>query len=85
MNYNRLLCNVCGWIGSDDDVLHAPSPFNPADELTGCPACKSTGEFVVLCDVAGCPNEPSCGTPVPGGYRSTCHEHMPPTAAAPQE
>ena len=30
-----------------------------------------------LCDEPGCFEEISCGTPIEGGYRSTCYEHMP--------
>lgn len=31
----------------------------------------------LLCDEPGCGEESTCGTPIPGGYRRTCHKHIP--------
>jgi hypothetical protein len=74
----KILCNECGWAGMSDEALAAPSPFDPAQKLTGCPRCRGV-DFLWGCDEPGCDAEATCGTPTPdGGYRHTCHRHRPP-------
>jgi hypothetical protein len=85
MSYSvRWLCNVCGWIGDDAELLRAPNPFNPKDEVCGCPKCRAVNDLANACGTPGCVREASCGFPVPGGYRRTCYEHLPANAAPDQ-
>lgn len=65
------------WRGTSDEVLRAPNPFDPADELWGCPKCKAVECLYLVCDEPGCWEHSTCGTPTPAGYRSTCGKHMP--------
>lgn len=68
-------CEYCGTITLQDDLLEAPSPFDPQDTLWGCPNCKSAEGFDEICDEPGCKNETCCGVPTEKGYRRVCHEH----------
>ena len=67
----------CGWTGLEKDVLSAPNPFDPEDDLTGCPECKGVNTIVPACDEPGCWEEVTCGAPTPSGYRQTCGKHRP--------
>lgn len=73
----RFKCTDCEvWAGDVAEMLVARNPFDPMDEIRGCPHCKSVEQFVNMCDEAGCSREASCGWPTAeGGYRRTCHEH----------
>lgn len=72
----RWRCHDCGAITPDAELLHAPSPFDPDDELTACPRCRGVAQFDLLCDEPGCDKVGSCGWPTPhGGYRRTCYQH----------
>ena len=58
--------------------LRAPNPFNPTDEVLGCPHCKAIADIAdALCDEPGCELLVTCGTPTPTGYRHTCSKHAP--------
>jgi hypothetical protein len=72
----RWLCNACGWNGNDADLLLAPSPFDAADTVVGCPSCRAVNEVENACDEPGCSMPATCGFPAPGGYRRTCGKHM---------
>jgi hypothetical protein len=67
----------CNWHGTSDEVLRAPHPFDPGEEVWGCPKCKSIDSLYLACDEPGCWKPVSCGTPTPTGYRSTCGQHRP--------
>lgn len=71
------MCEACGWHGSESDLLKAPNPFAPGEQIFGCPSCKSIDCFSVVCDEPGCWRSVTCGTPTPAGYRSTCRRHKP--------
>ena len=76
----RWRCRDCGDISLEVDLLRAPNPFCPDQNILGCPECKSVGDFARLCDEPGCCNEVMCGFTTTegdefGGYRMTCHEH----------
>lgn len=72
----RWLCQSCDWIGNDEDLLRAQSPFDPADTICGCPKCKAVEDIISACDEPGCRRESSCGWPDEAGvYRRTCYEH----------
>jgi hypothetical protein len=76
----KVMCTErgCDWVGEDTEMLVAGNPFNPHDELTACPKCKTVENTVfVACDEPGCKQQSSCGTPTSAGYRNTCHNHMP--------
>ncbi len=77
MSAERWRCDACQWEGVEDQLLRARNPFDPNDEVHGCPACKSVDLFVRLCDEPGCKLEASCGWPsYSKGYRMTCHGCM---------
>lgn len=67
----------CGWHGTSDEVLQAPNPFDPKDELWGCPKCKQVNLLYLACDEPECWEMVQCGTPTPTGYRQTCWRHKP--------
>lgn len=67
----------CGWHGPVADVLKAPHPFEPGDELWFCPKCKDT-TLTTGCDEPGCTDEGSCGwneEDAAKTRRSTCYDH----------
>jgi hypothetical protein len=69
----RWLCENCGTVTADADLLQAPSPFDPATEMTGCPGCKAHDEFRAAC--AFC-DRPACGgRNVDGVYQMLCDRH----------
>ena len=72
----RWLCQACGWNGDDAALLRAPSPFDDADMVVGCPMCRAVNEVENACDEPGCDMPATCGFPAPGGYRRTCGKHM---------
>lgn len=72
----RWMCQSCDWHGGDDELLRAPSPFDPADEIIGCPKCKAVEDVANACDEPGCGEPASCGFQDPGGYRRTCVRHF---------
>jgi len=73
----RWRCKSCREIFPGTEVLIAKHPFISSGSISGCPRCKagfdSTAELI--CDVPGCTEEASCGWPIPGSYRNTCHKH----------
>ncbi len=73
----RRVCTACGWRGTDDDILSAPSPFEPQFTIYACPACKEIEQLRGCCDEPGCWEPDTCGTPTPDGYRRTCGDHVP--------
>jgi len=68
-------CKACSAICEEPALLTAPSPFDAADTLYACPACKSVEGFNEICDEPGCRKHASCGFPTDGGYRRTCFDH----------
>lgn len=75
MAEQRWQCDNCNWIGTQAEFLTAPNPFDTDLSILGCPACKDVGDFIALCDEAGCNAPVTCGWPSPGGYRHTCGAH----------
>ncbi len=73
----KRVCERCGWKGYSDAILTAPSPFDPQDTLYACPVCKNIGTTRTCCDEPLCWEQDTIGTPIPGGYRRTCHNHQP--------
>ena len=59
----RWLCQSCDWTGSDAELLRAPSPFDAADTIVGCPKCKAVEDIANACDEPGCDQEATCGFP----------------------
>lgn len=77
----RMKCGEwkCSWVGNITEVLTAPNPFEPGEELYACPKCKSLN-LERACDIEGCKKQASGGTPTSdGGYRFHCHDHHPKT------
>lgn len=72
----RFVCKECNHRGRNEEILEAPSPFDPEEVIYGCPRCKGVDCMDVACDEAGCWRLVSWGQPTKdGGYRQTCHEH----------
>jgi hypothetical protein len=61
-------CQCCGHTFVDGEFLQATSPFRDDDVLIACPKCRMTEGFDELCDVEGCTQHASCGTPIKGGF-----------------
>lgn len=60
----------------DADILRAPNPFAPEDDVAGCPFCRSVDSFVTVC--WKCDQRASSGTPTKlYGYIWSCNEHLP--------
>ena len=76
---DKVKCNEyhCLWKGTKEQQFTATNPFNVTEEIVGCPECKEINTLVTVCDEPGCWVSVSCGTPVTGGYRSTCGKHAP--------
>lgn len=69
-------CAICSEIATGAELLRAPSPFDPEDELCGCPHCKSAEGFAEICEIGDCEREATCGGPsLDGVYRRTCGAH----------
>lgn len=72
----RQRCNSCWSIMDQASLLRAANPFNPDDEIVGCPNCKQCDEgFTCICDEEGCDKPITCGWPSELGYRRTCYKH----------
>ena len=67
----------CRWHGTMDDVLRGPDPFDPEEQVIGCPRCRGVECLLTACDEPSCWKPATCGTPTAGGYRHTCGEHKP--------
>lgn len=76
MSARKWRCECCSEVVADDELLYAPSPFDPDDQLVGCPECRSAEGFAELCEIEGCLRGATCGGPSSDGvYRRTCSEH----------
>lgn len=86
-------CECCDNIFFDNEYLTETSPFREDDILVACPKCRMNDGFEELCDIDGCNNRATCGTPTKNGcfdseayskgmfesddYIRTCYEHIP--------
>lgn len=73
---NRFKCEDCWSIVTSDRLLRAESPFDPDDEIVGCPECKSIVGFISLCHETGCSEQASMGKSTEDGYVNSCHKHI---------
>lgn len=73
----KVICEECGWQGEGKDVLRAPNPFDPEEQMSGCPYCHSVESLVRACDGPGCWEPAAYATPVANDYRYTCFRHRP--------
>lgn len=62
-------------MGPVKQVLRATHPFEPQEEVWGCPKCRDIGTLKSVCDAPHCTQFYTCGWPSPKGYRQTCFEH----------
>lgn len=70
-------CTDCHWHGKITEVLRAENPFEPGDEILGCPRCHTVSHIVYACDFGDCKRDVSCGwLDAEGKYWSTCGAHM---------
>ena len=73
---SRWRCTECDHcMNEESELLSAPNPFDAANEVYGCPACKEVNCFTNICDEPGCNDDASCGFPTETGYRHTCGKH----------
>jgi hypothetical protein len=73
---NRYKCTACGEICKGVEVLTADNPFIEGESISGCPHCYSAEMLEGACDIEGCVNSSSSGTPMPdGSYTWRCWEH----------
>lgn len=78
MASDRIRCEECEKEFSQKDMLVAPNPFDADDTVIGCPNCLSVIRGTLLCEVPGCSETATCGTPTAnGGYAQTCGNHRP--------
>ena len=70
-----LKCRDCDFCGDSTGFLKAKNPFNPEDDVWGCPSCCSVNNYDLVCDEPGCDEVVTCGTPTKDGYRQVCSEH----------
>lgn len=75
----RWKCRECGHVCASGDILSAPHPFRPEEELSGCPSCRSAESMIGACSSEGCPNEADMGCPNMFGFRYVwlCWDHSP--------
>lgn len=74
--YRIWRCKQCAEMVKLKDMLRAPNPFIPEDELLGCPSCNSIDQWEPVCDEPGCVQLAGFGWPTSdGGYRTTCGKH----------
>jgi hypothetical protein len=75
MRQRKWICQECNLISTE--FLTAPSPFDPADTVIGCPHCHAVNAIVQVCEHDGCKQIATCGSPTPEGYIRTCGQHFP--------
>lgn len=77
LDNDRWECGGCDSIYHITELLTALNPFNPEEEIRGCPNCKSIGDFNQICDEPGCVQVTSSGFPskIHSIYRRTCSDH----------
>lgn len=74
---DKMRCPECDWVGPWDSALRAPHPFIEGEEVRGCPECRDIEDFILCCDIDGCIEQATMGTPTKDGYRQTCYKHAP--------
>ena len=72
----RWLCQDCGTVTADADLLRAPSPFDSEKEMSGCPKCKFHDAFAAACEI--CDKRACGGRNVDGVYQMLCGYHYGP-------
>jgi len=69
-------CPECEKTFLKENMLTAPNPFDPDDEVCGCPWCKSCIQPNLVCDEKGCNELFTMGwLDDETGYRLTCYKH----------
>ncbi len=66
-------CSECG--ETTTTPLKAQNPFCPEEEIRGCPYCRVIESVDRLCEIEGCQNMATCGTPTDEGYLCVCGDH----------
>ena len=73
---DKLICSDCGHQYRESEILKAPSPFEPDENIYGCPKCKAIDKAQSVCDEPECWEPSTCGWPDDDGYRRTCGKHV---------
>ena len=72
---DKLICSDCGHQYRESEILKAPSPFEPDENIYGCPKCKAIDKASLVCDEPRCWEPSTCGWSGNDGYRRTCGKH----------
>lgn len=73
----KMVCDECNWHGTVQEMLVAPNPFEPDENIYACPNCKNINTLFRACDAPGCWKRSTCGTSLKNRYMITCGKHMP--------
>ena len=65
----------CNWKGFEGDVLKAPNPFEPKEEMFACPDCRDYESLYPACQIDGCWNMAIAGVKTDSGYKRLCRDH----------
>ncbi len=77
-DFTKWTCDECRERLYSHQLLRAKNPFNPDEDISGCPECKSIDRFTNACEEMDCWRDATCGTPFgKSGYKRHCHEHPP--------
>lgn len=71
----KTVCQVCNSRFLSSDLLLALNPFDLTEPIHGCPKCKSINSYSSCCELEGCWEEDTCGTPTLNGYKRLCSTH----------
>ena len=66
----------CGWRGFELDILVADNPFVKGEKLYACPHCQQMENLDLVCEIEGCWEQATCGTPTEKGYLRMCGKHF---------
>lgn len=74
----RVVCD-CGWCGTQNELHSATYVFKGLyHPLYVCPKCGEADNTVhPRCEIDGCCEVGTAGTPTPNGYLVTCSKHIP--------
>lgn len=71
----NFVCDACGNICTENEILSADNPFLPGRKVRYCPNCKEAGTLSLKCDVDGCNEAVFTSWRHGERYRYTCMNH----------
>ena len=72
---SKWTCEECGKECADGQVLRAPNPFKPDEEISGCPNCLEVESLAAACCVDGCGEPMAGGMLIDSEYVWLCQKH----------